>query len=353
MNKLHKCIGLLFFLIVCFASAAFAGEVGHYSPAPMAVRDFAMPREPMKAFINYNTYYTTDEFRNSSGTKINSISVTGSRTINVSVGNQSLPIDITGTANINLDLDIDVFIQGLGMVVVTDHEFLGGRYGFQVLPMWGKTNVDVEIGADASGTASIGGISRPFTASTLAKVEDDKTGFADLFVQPFWLGWHDTHYDAGVSWSAYLPTGAYDEDDIANVGYGFFTSQTQASFYYYPIEDMLTALMFATTWELHSKKIDKDVTPGQNITIEYGIGRYLSERLEIGVHGYNQWQVTEDKGRAAVNKDVKDSINGAGGQLSWWAVKDKCVLVCKYMQEYGAKDRLQGQYGEFNLTWIF
>ena len=103
------------------------------------------------------------------------------------------------------------------MVIVTDKEFLGGRYGFIVLPMWGRTDVEAKITANGSGTASIGGISRSFTASTSADFEDDKTGLADLFVQPLWLGWADKHYDAGLSWSAYIPTGAYDESDIANV----------------------------------------------------------------------------------------------------------------------------------------
>jgi hypothetical protein len=340
-------------ILLVFTSNVYAGEMGHYSPAPMAVRDFAMPREPMKAFVIYNTFYNTDEFRNKSGDKVDSVSVTGSRTVNVSVGNRNIPVDITGTANINLDLDVDVFMQGLGMVVATDKEFFGGRYGFQVLPLWGRTDVEAEVSADASGTASIGGISKPFTVSTTAKIEDDKTGFGDLFVQPLWLGWADKHYDIGLSWSAYLPTGAYDKDDIANVGYGFFTSQLQSSFYYYPFENMATAFMFTPTWEWHSKKIDNDITPGQNMTVEYGIAQYLHERFEIGVQGYHQWQITEDSGRSATNKDVKDKISGVGGVMTWWAVPEEVALVGKFVQEYGAEDRLQGQYGEFNLTWIF
>ena len=131
---------------------SYAGEMGHYSPAPMAVRDFAMPREPVKAFVNYNTFYNTDEFRNKNGDKVDSVSVTGSRTVNVGLLNRTLPILITGTANIGIDLDIDVFLQGVGYLEVTDKEFFGGRYGFVILPMWGSTDVEVEVTADAAGT---------------------------------------------------------------------------------------------------------------------------------------------------------------------------------------------------------
>jgi hypothetical protein len=351
---MKKYIFILFSVFLALISAnAFAGEMGHYSPAPMAVRDFAMPREPMKAFVMYNTFYNTDEFRNRDGDEIRSLSVSGSRTVNVGVRGRDIPVNITGNININADLDVDVYVQGLGMVVVTDHEFLGGRYGFLVLPMWGHTNVDLEISADGAGTAAVGPISRPIAAGTTAKFDDDKTGFGDLFVQPLWLGWSDTHYDVGVSWSAYLPTGSYDKDDIANVGYGFFTSQIQTPMYYYPFENMATAFMVTPTWEWHSKKIDKAVQPGQNFTIEYGIGQYLHERFEIGISGYHQWQITEDSGDAAVNTDVKDKVSGAGGQFTWWAKPEEVAIVGKFVQEYGAEDRFQGQFGELNLTWIF
>lgn len=343
---------LVLALLLFCASSVYAGEQGHYTPAPMAVRDFVVPPKGVY-FLNYNTYYTTDTFKNANGDELDSLSVSGTLTRNVSIRNRSLPVTITGTANINLDIDIEAFVQSLGVAVVTDKKIFGADYGYIILPSWGYTKVDVSATADASGTISVGKISRPFTPSASASVEDEETGFGDFYVQPLWLGWHGKHYDISLGWGAYLPTGKYDENAIANVGYGFFTSQTQASFYYYPIEDQSTTIMIAPTWEWHSENIEKDVQPGQNFTLEYGIGQYLHERFEIGVHGFNQWQITDDSGSEAVNTDTKDRISGIGGQVTWWAVKDKCIIVGKFMQEYGAEDRLEGQYGEINLTWIF
>jgi hypothetical protein len=352
MNNWNRNILLLLFFVVCIASSASAGEQGHYTPAPLAIRDFVVPPKGVY-FLNYNTYYNTDTFMDANGDELNSLAVSGSLTRNISIRNRTLPVTITGTANINLDIDIDVFVQALGVAVVTDKKILGADYGFIILPSWGHTSVDVKATANAAGTISVGGISRPFSAGTSLSVEDDQTGLADFFIQPLWLGWHGKHYDIGLSWGAYVPTGAYDVNEIANVGYGFFTSQTQASFYYYPVEDQSTAIMFTPTWEWHSKNVDKDVTPGQNITIEYGIGQYLHERFEIGVHGFHQWQITDDSGDEAVNTETKDMVSGIGGQVTWWAIKDKCALVAKYVHEYGAEDRLEGQYGQFNVLWVF
>lgn len=275
---------LLLLLLACFVSSASAGEQGHYTPAPLAIRDFVVPPKGIY-FLNYNTFYTADTVKDSSGHEVDSLTVAGSLTRNISIRNRSLPITVTGTLNVDVDIDIDVFVQALGIAVVTDKKILGADYGFIILPSWGHTSVDVKASASAAGTISVGPFSRSFSANQSVEIEAEETGLADFFIQPLWLGWHGKHYDIGLSWGAYLPTGAYDENEIANVGFGFYTSQTKASLYYYPFENKATAFMFAPTWKLHSKNIDKDVTPGQNVTVEYGIGQYLHERFEIGVHG--------------------------------------------------------------------
>jgi hypothetical protein len=352
MKKLNGLLTLTIVIWVCSVSSLYAGEQGHYTPAPMAVRDFVMPPKGLY-FLNYNTYYNADTFKDPSGNELNAISVSGTTTRNVGVRGRSIPITVNGNLNIDLVIDVDVFAQALGLAFVTDKKIFGADYGFIILPSWGHTSVQVNANANAAGTISVGPLSRTLSAGRTIEIKDDKTGLGDLFIQPLWLGWHGKHYYIGLSWSAYLPIGAYDADDIANVGYGFFTSQTQATFYYYPFENKATAFMLTPTWEIHSNKKGADIKPGQNFTIEYGIGQYLHERFEVGVSGFHQWQITEDSGNDAVNTNVKDRINGVAGQFTWWAVKDKCALVGKYVHEYGPEDRLEGWFGQINLTWIF
>jgi hypothetical protein len=124
MNERYKYIVLLLLLIACFASSASAGEQGHYTPAPLAVRDFVLPPKGVY-FLNYNTYYTADTFKDSSGDEVDSLTVSGTLTRNVSIRNRSLPVTVSGTLNVDLDIDIDVFVQVLGVAVVTDKKILG------------------------------------------------------------------------------------------------------------------------------------------------------------------------------------------------------------------------------------
>lgn len=75
-------------------------------------------------------------------------------------------------------------------------------------------------------------------------------------------------------------------------------------------------------YEFNTNRGGVDVRPGDHFTIEVGISQYLSERLEVGVGGYGQWQVSDDSGADVVNKG-NDQLYGIGGQLSYWFVKQK------------------------------
>ena len=337
---------------IFLAVNASAGEQGHYAPAPLGVRDDVLPPKGFYA-VPYNVYYHADKVKDSSGDKFDSIASSGSVTRYVNIGGQSVPVTITGALSIDLDFNVHSAVQQPAFLWVTDHQFLGGDYGFLVAPSWGYMSVNVAAQANAAGTISVGGISRSFSAGQEVKIKDDKTGLGDLMVRPLWLGWRGEQYDISCNYSAYLPIGAYDKDDIANVGMGFASQVLQASAYYYLTEDKATALLFKPTYEWNSKKYDKSVQPGQTMTIEYGISQYVHPRVEVAVKGYNQWQITDDSGNAATNKDIKDSVNGVGGQLTYWALKEKCAVSAVFVQEYGVKDRLEGMFGSLNVTWIF
>ena len=52
--------------------------------------------------------------------------------------------------------------------------------------------------------------------------------------------------------------------------------------------------MLTATYETHSEKDGTDVTPGDHLTLEYVFSQYLTDRLEVGIAGFSQWQVERD-----------------------------------------------------------
>lgn len=352
---LRKFLNLTFYgLIFIFYSvhSCFAGEQGHYSSMPLGVRDYVMPPKGFYLLV-YDMYYASDTFKDSRGKKLDSLSTSTSITKNISLPGRSVPIRVTGNLTADIDVNLDTFNQLFALTWVSDIKILGADYAFLLLPSWGYMQVELEAKANAVASISVGRINKTLTANRSVEIVDRKAGFGDLYVQPIWLGWRGKHYDLGVTYGLYCPTGAYDKDDIANIGLGFLTQQVQTQGYYYPFENKATAFMVRPTYEWHSKKIDKDVQPGQDITLEYGISQYLHPRIEVAAIGYHQWQLSEDHGSKAANTSVLDRVNGFGTQITGWALENKCAITGKFNKEYSAKDRFEGIAWSLNVTWIF
>ena len=194
----------------------------------------------------------------------------------------------------------------------------------------------------------------------------------DLFVQPLWLGWTKEHWDFALGYGLYAPTGEYDTETITlpvvgpltveaadNIGYGFWTHQFQgaAPGIRGPIRRM--AVVGALTYEFNGEKDDFDLTPGENLTLNWGVSQYLPLRkdqtllLEVGLAGYSSWQVTNDSGADVTNPPVKDEVHAVGAQVGLTTCRGTRTLNFHYFYEFDAKDRFQGQSIGLNFAIKF
>lgn len=147
-----------------------------------------------------------------------------------------------------------------------------------------------------------------------------------------------------------VPVGEYDVGDNDNIGLGFWTAQLKGAAYYYLDAQQASALMLAATYETHTEKDGTDITPGDHFAIEYGFSQYLSQRLEVGVAGYSQWQLEGDEGSGTLlDPSVEAEVHGIGAQLAYWATP-RLNLSAKYMKEYNAEARFEGEWIMFNIT---
>ena len=188
----------------------------------------------------------------------------------------------------------------------------------------------------------------------IGKTDDDAIGMGDSFVQPIWLGWQGERYDLAFGAGAYLPTGKYDAEDGDSIGLGFWTGQLQSSAYWYLDDARASALEFAVTYEFHGEQEDTDITPGDHVSIEYGYSQYLSQRIEVGISGYSQWQVETDKRPAitelALDPNAKGQVHAFGVEAAYWFTPQLNVSL-RYVKEYEGKARLQGDWIALNFIW--
>ena len=306
------------FFLVNLGSAQ-AGQLGHYAPGLPNIRDLLVP-EPGFYYLQYFAFYNAESFRNKNGDKVSSVSA--------------------GPLTLEVDADVEVFTVAPAFVWVSSWEILGARYGAQIIPTFGNTSVQASLRTQTGFGED---------------VDESQFGVGDLYLKPIWLGWDGIHYSVAAGYGITAPVGKYDNGEADNIGLGFWTHEFQLATAWYPWKERGTAFTLAGTYEIHSEIEDVNITPGDRISLNWGISQYLplneanSILLEVGALGYSQWQVEKDSG-SDVNKrfNAKDQIHAAGGEIGIVYVPWNAFALFHGLQEFGAEARFEGQF--FTLT---
>jgi hypothetical protein len=247
---------------------------------------------------------------------------------------------VNGTYSFWLDENIFYYVP--------KHKFLGGYF----MPYLVLSYASGEVVADISGinlSAGVGG-----------------SGFADMYVQPVNLGWHfgkRVDFNAGYSFTA--PTGRFTQGASNNVGSGYWGNDITSGTTLYITKNQGTTANLSTAWEIHGQKSGTNITPGQAFTMEWGLGQALplkkdmSMLAQLGLVGYDQWQVSKSSGTLAVVGGIPIperlipfySVHAIGGQANFILPAKDLVAFFKYYDEYRALARPEGRTFAFGFSW--
>lgn len=236
---------------------------------------------------------------------------------------------------------------------VPDFNAFGGNLGFMVIfptPATGSLVADITSPQLPNLSATGGG-----------------AGLADLWVQPLTLGWHFKRADLQVMDAWMIPTGRYSPGASNNVGSGYFGNHLQTGTTFYITKNKGTSANLFTDWEVHAARRGTNntyKTPGQAFTDEWGFGQVLplkknlSQLLQLGVIGYDQWQITANGGSVVVGNLILPasklpyySVHAVGGQLNYIAPAKNLSFFFKYEHEYKASSHTLGNTIVFGGAW--
>jgi hypothetical protein len=301
---------------MAFLSHAPAGEIGHQGGASFNPGDYFAPPKAF-VFSLYGNSYSTRALRDGGGNEITGFEVFGRR--------------------IDLDIDVESF-QVIPMIIWSPGvKFLGADVSSLFMPIYGQTSIAANVSA----------------FGRRIQIDEDVWGFQDSYVQPAWLTWRTAHWDFSTSYGFWAPTGSYEPDALDNTGAGFWSHLFRASTAWSPDGKRGTLLTGSLAYEFNGEKKGVDLTPGSHLTLDVGVKHNFSQRFEAGVYGFAQWQVADDKGRDAVNAEVRDRLFGAGVYASYWFVPQKFGLLARYTCEFGARDRFEGNSTALGFNWVF
>ena len=128
-----------------------------------------------------------------------------------------------------------------------------------------------------------------------------------------------------------------------------------------------TSANLFTNWEVHGTRQGTNgtvKTPGQAFTVEWGLGQVLplkknlTQLLQLGVVGYDQWQVTANGGTISIGNQIVPasilpyySVHAVGGQINYILSAKNLSLFFKGYGEYKAYSHTLGDTIVFGLAW--
>jgi hypothetical protein len=312
-------------LIVLFAVLAGvlplgAQQKGQYVPGQFGLNSGILP-SPGFTYQNMEINYDTSTFNDTKGNAV------------------------PGKANLN------IWVVENWLIYVTNAKFLGGKLAFAII-----------VPTIANGSLTLEQLN----------VSGTTWGLADTWVQPFTLGWHLKRADIEVGDAWVTPTGRYSPGARSNIGSGYFGNHVIMGATVYLTKNKGTSASIFTDWEVHGQKQGTNgtyKTPGQAFTDEWGVGQILplsknlSKLLQVGVIGYDQWQITNNGGTFALTGPLGNtlilpantlpyySVHAVGGQANYIMPARNLALFFKYEHEYSSYSATLGNTIVFGGSW--
>lgn len=286
--------------MACLALALCCGglngqESNHYLNGTSGLNAGTLP-PPGNYWLIYNYFYNSDRMNDGAGHAV------------------------TGPSGDPLDVDIHTYANAHRFVFVTDKKILGADYAWNFVVPFVMNDVEIK---------DFG-------------VRDSSTTFADLYVEPFVMEWHQPRYDFGFLYGFIAPTGRRDSTRPSLPGKNCWTNYFGFGATYYFDEERTWTASMLSRYEVHGHRLDQDVTAGNDFSFEWGFAKKVAEPITVGVSGYCAWQITGDRGTAVVNPGVHDRAFAIGPELQTFFPELKLGLQCRSWWEFGVRDRPVG-----------
>lgn len=284
----------LVLMAVCIP--ARAQPSAHYCPGGEGVLCASLP-PPGLYLRDYNIFYTADRLDDPNGKS-------------------------AGPPNFNTF----VYAQVPRLVWVSNTKFLGGNVGASALvPI---EDIHARAGSFDSTTFSAG----------------------DLYVDVL-DAWHWKQFDFVFAPGMWLPTGDSSAPPTTRAGMGYFSGMFTVGGVAYLDRAKTWSISAVNRYEINDEQRYTHITPGQAYTVDWGIGKQVARRLNLGLAGYYQQQVTSDSGSGAVH--VRDRVIAVGPEINVTIPKIDVLASLRALREVAAEDRAQGETIVLTLTWRF
>jgi hypothetical protein len=215
----------------------------------------------------------------------------------------------------------------------------------------GRWNYASAIGVPVQYTDITASITGP-RGRTLG-TSDSGTQFADMLVTPIAAGYHfDELNHISFSLPIYVPTGAYNDDRLANPGQNTYTFMPTVAFTH--LDGKGGEFTLSSGLEFYSENDATDYQNGDLFTLDalwtHGFGNGWAAGVAAG---YIQ-QINDDSGSGATSGFRGRSV-GAGPAVGWTGkfADAQANFNLRWVPEFDTKNRPEGNGISVNMTLAF
>ncbi len=224
------------------------------------------------------------------------------------------------------------YVQAPRLIWMTDQTILGATYGMDVIVPFAYKNV----WASHIGTAG-------------------QFNLADIQVEPLLLSWHLKQFDFAFGYALWVPSGNFDASSpakyLTSPGSGYWTHMFTLGGTWYADEKKTWAVSLLNRYEINTQQDDTDITPGNMLTMEWGLSKTVTPGVDVGLIGYYQQLITKDTGKGAAT--AFSDVVGVGPEVSAFWPKIGTFTSLRYAYEVTSNNRPQGQTIVLTITKRF
>ena len=248
--------------------------------------------------------------------------------------------------NAKVAIDADTYAILPRLTYISGHRLLGAHVGVTAMLPIVKRKADfgLTVPAPYSGNPLlVGGLNQ-----TAAGMSGSETGIADLEISPV-MHWEiGDHQSVLFAPTVIMPLGDFKANQRVNTGFGD----------YYTFRPSVQYAFIGDGWDLGGRAVmsfntrnkDTEYRSGNIFNFDWQAMAFVSEDIRVGVQGYFVRQLQDDTSK---NATVQASINAQGGSkarvnaigpaVAWLMNGGEMLIEGKFMKEFGARNRTEGQ----------
>ncbi len=256
-------------------------------------------------------------------------------------------------AKVGIDTDTRAILPRL--TYISGHRLLGAHVGVTAMLPIVKRKATFQLSPATplhplTPPGTVAAINAGYDGVESSRLNGNETGIADLEVSPV-MHWEiGDHQSVTFAPTIAMPLGNFNANKRVNTGFGD----------YYTFRPSVQYAFIGDGWDLGGRAVmsfntrnkDTGYYSGKIFNFDWQAMAFVSEDIRVGVQGYFVRQLQADTStstdvnvQANLNRSQgnKASVNAIGPAVAWLMNGGEMLVEGKFIKEFGAKNRTEGQ----------